>query len=514
MDDAPFKSDATSQVPPMPWGITAGLACFFAWTFSVLCLDSAKSSSLAVGFEGQLSFFITRSLFLIGAAATSLLCVFAMKRLSQPSPLLLGAAFLLIFGPVICLLPLPLFRQSEATEVAWMASGTGEALWFFFWVFHLRMLPTDRCRRVVCTAMALAGVLTFFFALMYAELMVVGLGALPLAWTVLFASSSLRTPVTDPFKSSSFRAPGVEERFCERASRVINILREEGLSKVLLKGLHSFMFAYLFGIALIAAASIGGAAVAGSALGFVVALASLGLLLLLKRDELLASTVITNAFVPLSCVSFLGIAFVFPSPALVTFAALTGALTTMLWIMGIMSSFNYLSFMPVRFIFEGWSAKACSSVGMLGGWLVGGRLLSFGPQDGHWAVLVLFASLCAVVILDDIFFKKMRLVMSRTIVNEEEQLAVQETATILPFSPKGDRWLETCDSLAERHNLSPRQKEVFLLLANGRNTEYITNALGLSTPTVKTHTYAVYQKLGIHSHQALIDLIEKTTFNG
>lgn len=109
----------------------------------------------------------------------------------------------------------------------------------------------------------------------------------------------------------------------------------------------------------------------------------------------------------------------------------------MLWIMSIVSSFNYLSFMPVRFIFEGWSAKACSSVGMLGGWLAGGSLLVFGPQNERLVALVMFASLCAVVILDDVFFKKMRLVMSRTVVNEEEQVAVQETATILPFSPKG-----------------------------------------------------------------------------
>lgn len=514
MNDAPFKSGAASQLPPMPWGTTAGLSCFFAWTFSVLCLGGFENSPPVMRSDDSFGFFITRLLFLTGTAAASLLCIFALRRLSRPSPILPGIAFLLISAPLAYLLPLPLFRQSGAYEAAWMVSGAGEALWFFLWLFHMRMLPVDLCCRTICRAMALAGVTTFFFALMYADLMMVGLAVLPLTWTTLFVRSYLRAAFTDPFESHSLKASEADGRFCKRTQNIIATLRDAELSKVMLKGLHSFMFAYLFGIALITAVSISGTVVAGSVLGFTIALASLGVFLLLKHDELLASTIITNAFVPLSCISFLGIAILFPAPSLVSFAALSGALTTMLWIMSIVSSFNYLSFMPVRFIFEGWSAKACSSVGMLGGWLAGGSLLVFGPQNERLVALVMFASLCAVVILDDVFFKKMRLVMSRTVVNEEEQVAVQETATILPFSPKGDRWLEACDALAEHHSLSPRQKEVFLLLANGRNTEYITNALRLSIPTVKSHTYAVYQKLGIHSHQALIDLIEKTAFNG
>lgn len=30
----------------------------------------------------------------------------------------------------------------------------------------------------------------------------------------------------------------------------------------------------------------------------------------------------------------------------------------------------------------------------------------------------------------------------------------------------------------------------------------------LSTPTVKSHIYNIYQKMGVHSHQELIDLVE------
>ena len=70
------------------------------------------------------------------------------------------------------------------------------------------------------------------------------------------------------------------------------------------------------------------------------------------------------------------------------------------------------------------------------------------------------------------------------------------------------RWSRTCDELAEQYKLSPRQKEIFLLLARGRNVQFIREELVLSTPTVKSHIYNIYQKMGVHSHQELIDLVE------
>ena len=62
--------------------------------------------------------------------------------------------------------------------------------------------------------------------------------------------------------------------------------------------------------------------------------------------------------------------------------------------------------------------------------------------------------------------------------------------------------------IRDRYKLSPRQKEIFLLLAKGRNVQFIRDELVLSTPTVKSHIYNIYQKMGVHSHQELIDLVE------
>jgi DNA-binding CsgD family transcriptional regulator len=70
-------------------------------------------------------------------------------------------------------------------------------------------------------------------------------------------------------------------------------------------------------------------------------------------------------------------------------------------------------------------------------------------------------------------------------------------------------WKRKCYAVAASYGLSSRQREVLLLLGKGRNAEYITNELIISLHTAKAHIYNIYQKLGVHSRQELIDLIEK-----
>ena len=67
---------------------------------------------------------------------------------------------------------------------------------------------------------------------------------------------------------------------------------------------------------------------------------------------------------------------------------------------------------------------------------------------------------------------------------------------------------ERCRRVAERYGLSPRELEVFMMLARGRDRAYIQEQLVVSRNTVKAHVKHVYAKLGIHAHQDLIDLVE------
>ena len=65
-----------------------------------------------------------------------------------------------------------------------------------------------------------------------------------------------------------------------------------------------------------------------------------------------------------------------------------------------------------------------------------------------------------------------------------------------------------CEAIASEFSLTPREAEVFAMLARGRDRAYIEEALVVSRNTVKAHVKHVYAKLGIHSHQELLDLVE------
>jgi DNA-binding CsgD family transcriptional regulator len=84
--------------------------------------------------------------------------------------------------------------------------------------------------------------------------------------------------------------------------------------------------------------------------------------------------------------------------------------------------------------------------------------------------------------------------------------AHEQLADIPAFTP----WRKRCGAVAALYDLSPREVEVFFLVAKGRNAEYIQRTLFISTHTAKTHIANIYRKLEIHSLQELLDMIEAT----
>lgn len=69
-------------------------------------------------------------------------------------------------------------------------------------------------------------------------------------------------------------------------------------------------------------------------------------------------------------------------------------------------------------------------------------------------------------------------------------------------------WRRTCNEVARIYKLSPRETEIFLLIAKARNAEYVQQKLVISTHTAKTHIANIYHKLGVHSSQEMLSLVE------
>lgn len=67
-----------------------------------------------------------------------------------------------------------------------------------------------------------------------------------------------------------------------------------------------------------------------------------------------------------------------------------------------------------------------------------------------------------------------------------------------------------CVGLAASHALSAREAQILEYLARGRSRPYIRDELSLSINTINTYTRKLYQKLGVHSQQELINLVERS----
>ena len=83
------------------------------------------------------------------------------------------------------------------------------------------------------------------------------------------------------------------------------------------------------------------------------------------------------------------------------------------------------------------------------------------------------------------------------------------------YAKPGDEGREGVDPaaaasrLANQAGLSPREAEVFALLAHGRTRSYIGNELSIGEETVKSHVKGIYRKMGLHSQQDAIDLLDE-----
>ncbi|WP_304426728.1 helix-turn-helix transcriptional regulator [uncultured Adlercreutzia sp.] len=91
----------------------------------------------------------------------------------------------------------------------------------------------------------------------------------------------------------------------------------------------------------------------------------------------------------------------------------------------------------------------------------------------------------------------------------EAASSIQPATEIIP--PSDDSSFDAaCERVVKLYKLTPRESDIFYLLAHGRNGPAIQERLVLSANTVKTHVRNIYLKLEVHSHQELIDLVERT----
>jgi DNA-binding CsgD family transcriptional regulator len=143
--------------------------------------------------------------------------------------------------------------------------------------------------------------------------------------------------------------------------------------------------------------------------------------------------------------------------------------------------------------------------GLFFGWSIPSVLFALGISPFVWLLpLSRFIIFFIVFVMALTGFKSNKAV---------EAMSLAEAGGAISLEPEKDgngagSWRRRCQAVGAKHGLSPREMEVFELLAKGRNAEFIHNELMISIYTAKTHGYRIYRKLCVNSQQELIDLVD------
>lgn len=88
-----------------------------------------------------------------------------------------------------------------------------------------------------------------------------------------------------------------------------------------------------------------------------------------------------------------------------------------------------------------------------------------------------------------------------------ESLIVKLSPTTLSLNHES---LEArCQRIAQHTKLSPRETEVFILLAKGRDIAFVAEKLCIAKSTAASHRKSIYRKLDIHTQQQLLSSVEE-----
>lgn len=130
-------------------------------------------------------------------------------------------------------------------------------------------------------------------------------------------------------------------------------------------------------------------------------------------------------------------------------------------------------------------------IGCFIGTLIGLWVLASGPSP--LTVSLVFICICSVVF--------------PLVVGQQNRLQ-RITASGSAQGLMEERDSELMRALVQKYKLSPREADVLDLLRKGRTVPYMRDALYISKSTIETHIKHIYVKMGVHSKQELIDLIE------
>lgn len=393
------------------------------------------------------------------------------------------------------------------------ALGLGGSLLGILWV---RFATTFSLRSVYLFALLsnLVSLFVYFFATLAPSFLHVPICA------ILFGVSalcSLRCLAQSPEAASHFEKPAFV-----RAWRVL-------WRPVLSTSVLAFMAGFMLQVAMLHPIPLNVFQGTSLVTQFAVVLILLVPALLVKKPFALES--IYKAALPLSAAGFLLLPVIWNGVGgLANACAQLGMLVagTILWCMVADAARAYE--VPSAPLFA--ACMLCTSVAQLAGTLFGFfRAESLQPGDVTLTAVAL-AALYAVFMVSTFLFKdrsfKGASVRGETDDDcEEGDDRIEDALVGVGFGKLSDRGTTStslsaevlrknreaifdaqCARIAEQAGFTPREREVFALVARGKTNAAVAEELVVSENTVKFHIKSIYQKLGIHSKAEVVALVK------
>lgn len=148
--------------------------------------------------------------------------------------------------------------------------------------------------------------------------------------------------------------------------------------------------------------------------------------------------------------------------------------------------------------------RGASAFGNTFGQLIAAILAMTVPGAGAYSLGIGVASAIVVLVAAMLVFdeRTVRDALAKTYREASEERMAETGQT------RVETWNAVCEEIASEHELTAREREIFLLLGKGRTATYIAETLGIAYNTTKGHIRNIYAKCDAHSRQEIIDLID------
>ncbi|MDR0350825.1 MAG: helix-turn-helix transcriptional regulator [Coriobacteriales bacterium] len=477
------QAQESYRISPFHLFAFIGVAFYIAWLMLQYLNPLLTSPELAPDSKGigpHLLFFVSTPLALVAAWGCS-------NRLSTPQGLRALVAVGILLAPLVSLGPYFIPANSAALAATlWALSGIGYAALLMLWTTVLVTLEGHRVILFLAAA-AGAGAALFVFVLALVDSATFLFTALMPVLSALFFLISFRFRHLLPLENTELLSVSAADS--DGKDPVSPSIIADSLSYAVCLGvgiwyaLHEL--AYPANII-----CIGAACALACILMFVDAL----------RFRVFTEKLQLKLFLPLAALTVFPLSFLSPPVTYVfVFLLFVAFVPSLLSNYGSASEcIRVFELSPLRVFAYG---RAWCILGALAGYLFAAYAFR-GPWAAGNGVLLGFCALFALFILAATCLLRDHYPTSSE-VKEDDDLE------LAPSEMFRDSLSERTEVVAGRFGLSPRQSEVLHLLAKGRNTSYIQEHLVISHYTAKAHIYNIYQKMGIHSRQDLLNLIEQ-----